>query len=75
LPRPASQAKEAQEAMSSHADRQRVYKRRRRDGLVVLPIAVSEYDLIDALITSGRLGEIDGRRRSREVRGAETRTG
>jgi hypothetical protein len=39
---------------------QRSYKKRQRDGVAVLRIAVPEYSLIESLIAAGRLGEVDG---------------
>jgi hypothetical protein len=45
--------------MSSHADRQRAYRRRQNDGEAVLPVRTAYNRLCEALIASGRLSEAE----------------
>jgi hypothetical protein len=56
--------------MSSHADRQRLYKRRQRQGEAVLLLDVHYYDLVEALLTSGRLTEEEALDRRQVARAA-----
>src|SRR5258708_24863213 len=50
---------------SSGAQRQRRYRQRRRLGAVIIPVAIDEYAVVDALIEAGILDEDESADRSR----------
>jgi len=59
-------------ALTPAALKKRRYRRRLRDGLIVLPIEVIETKLAEALIASERLSEDDTASRDALKRAAET---
>jgi hypothetical protein len=59
-------------ARTPAAIKKRKYRRRLRDGLIVLPIEVSETELAEALIASERLSEDDTASRDALTRATET---
>lgn len=52
-------------SMSSHRDRQRLYRARQRQGEAILQLRCEYFPLIEALLASGRIGEADALDRGR----------
>jgi hypothetical protein len=58
-------------ARTPAALKKRRYRRRLRDGLIVLPIEACEVEIVEALIISGRLTEAESISRDAITRAAE----
>jgi hypothetical protein len=58
-------------ARSPSALKKRRYRRRLRDGVIVLKLEICEVDLVEALLLSGRLGNAAAEARSALERAAE----
>jgi hypothetical protein len=58
-------------ARTPAAQKKRRYRKRLRDGVIVLPLEVREHELVEALLVAGWLTEIQTTRREELTRAGE----